>query len=194
MDSEIDPVAPILKDIGDHIAVDGIGLFRDDRYITKIPPDNTIFFAFLYGKFKQGEISIDLKEDRDSGKESVMLSSLISSRKVKISRGRDDQWTVTYKINIKGSILEYTGSLDLSDDADRHKLENIISEHISDKCEEVVALMQRNKVDSLGIGIHVRNHMTYKEWKKLQWNDAVYPAIRIQCEVTAKINNYGKLR
>lgn len=193
-DDGIDPVAPVIKDIGDHIAIDGIGLFRDDRYMTKIDPEDALIFAFLRGRFKQGELSVDLTREARSDKQIAMLSGLMSARRVKVNRGRDGQTTVTFSIRIQGSILEYIGPYKLSNDSEKRKLENQIEAYIAGKSEEMVALMQKNRVDSLGIGMHVRNSMSYKEWNSKKWNDELYPDIRVQFKISVKIKDYGKFR
>ncbi len=193
-DDGIDPIAPVLKDIGDHITIDGIGLFRDDRYVAKIEPKDALIFAFLRGRFKQGELSVNLSREAHSDKQIAMLSGLMSTRKVKVNLGRNGQPTVTFAIRITGSILEYIGPYNLSDSSERKKLENQIASYITDKSEKMVAMMQKNKVDNLGIGIHVRNRMTYKEWKSMDWNDDLYPNVRVLFDVSVKIKDYGKFR
>jgi len=193
-DDGIDPVAPIIKDVGEHISIDGIGLFRDDRYITKIKPEDALIFAFQRGRFKQGELSIDLAREARSDKQIAMLSGLMSTREVKVNLGRNGHTTVRFIIHIQGSILEYIGPYNLSNDSDRKKLEHQIASYIADKSDEMVAMMQRHKVDSLGIGTHVRNSMSYKEWKSRNWKDELYPNARVLFDVTVKIKSYGKFR
>ena len=65
-DDGIDPIAPIIRQEKDNIIIAGIGLFRDDRYITKIEPEKGIIFSILKKKFKQGQIKIDIKDDENS--------------------------------------------------------------------------------------------------------------------------------
>ncbi|MBO9600619.1 MAG: Ger(x)C family spore germination protein, partial [Cohnella sp.] len=193
-DDGIDPVAPVIKDVGDHIKIDGIGLFRDDRYITKIEPEDALIFAFLRGRFKKGELSVNLGREARSDKQIAMLSGLMSTRKVKVKRDPNGQTKVTFVIRIQGSVLEYIGPYNLSDHSEKKKLEHQIAAYISDKSEEMVALMQKHKVDSLGIGTHVRNRMSYKEWKSMSWNDEQYPNVRVQFDISVKIKDYGKFR
>lgn len=193
-DDGIDPVAPIIKDVGDHITIDGIGLFRNDRYVTKIKPKDALIFAFLRGRFKQGELSVDLAREAHSDKQIAMLSGLMSTREVKVNLGRNGNTTVRFVIHIQGSILEYIGPYNLSNDSERKKLEHQIASYISDKSEKMVTMMQRHKVDSLGIGTHVRNRMSYQEWKSHNWNDELYPDVRVLFDVSVKIKSYGKFR
>jgi spore germination protein len=189
-DDGIDPVAPVVKDAGNHISLDGIGLFLDDRYITKIEMKDSLVFTFLRGNFKQGEISIELGEQKN---ELVMFSLLIGTSNISVKQDANGKPTVTISVKINGSILEYIGKLTLSNDADRHKLEQMIAKDLSERGNQMIKLMQENKVDSVGIGMYVRNSMSYKAWKSLDWRD-VYSKMNVKCNVEVKIKDYGKFK
>lgn len=190
-DDGIDPVAPIVKDNGSKVLIDGIALFSNDRYVTKIEPDKALTFAFLRGNFKQGDLSIDLGKVGRSD-EHVMFSSLLSNRKMKVtSIDNKHRFKIDIQLQIKGSVMEYTGELKLSNDEERKKLEKLISDYISQETTKMITVMQRNNVDSIGIGAHVRNSLSYSEWTKLDW-DQVYPQVEVNCSALLKIKDYGK--
>ncbi|WP_308635044.1 Ger(x)C family spore germination protein [Paenibacillus silvisoli] len=191
-DDGIDPVAPILKDAGDHINVDGIALFRGDRYITKIPAGEGLVFAFLRGSFKQGEISVNLPDDTSSGSSSIMLSSLLSRRTVTVRWDASGTPSVHFYIRMKGSVLEYTGSGSMADDADRKKIEQSVAKELTRRGQMLIDLMLKNRVDSLGMGIAVRNRMDYAAWKALNWLDN-FPKVKATCSFDTLINNTGKV-
>lgn len=191
LDDGIDPVAPLVKISDDHIVVDGIALFRDDRYVTKVEPDQSLIFAFIRGNFKNGEMSIDLSEVGRKN-EVIMFTSITSQRKVKMqSNPGSNQYRATIHIKATGSILEYTGVLDLDKKEDRMKIEKLINEYVKLKTEDMIAMMQKNKVDSIGLGKYVRNHLGYEQWRKLNWEE-VYQNIEVTCDVTTRIKDYGK--
>ncbi|WP_410514196.1 Ger(x)C family spore germination protein [Paenibacillus sp. BR2-3] len=189
-DDGIDPVAPLLKDAGEHAAVDGIALFQDDRYIMKIPAKDGLIFAIFRGTIKQGEIALDL-EDSTGQKESVMFSSVSSKRKVKVHHLDRNRFKVDITASIQGSVLEYTGQHKLFKKDQRLELEKLIADHISSRAEQMIKEMQQNKVDSLGIGQYVRNSLSYAEWKNLDWRK-VYPEIEVECHSKVLIKDYGK--
>ncbi|MCA0755533.1 Ger(x)C family spore germination protein [Paenibacillus sp. N4] len=191
-DDGIDPIAPILKQNAKNIAVDGIALFHNDQYKTRIEPDKTLIFAIIRQNFKYGEMSINLAEDK--GEEGqVIFSSVINHRKIRVTREQTDRFSVVIEIVTRGSVHEYTGNLKLSDDADRKKVESLIAGHIEREAGDMLVLMQKNKVDSIGIGQYVRNSMSYSEWKKLNWEE-VYPRISIACKAKVIIQDYGKFK
>ncbi|MCL6604623.1 MAG: Ger(x)C family spore germination protein [Paenibacillus sp.] len=189
-DDGIDPIAPIVKDVGNNVEVDGIALFQDDRYIMKIPAKKGMIFTLFKKNIKQGETLLKLGNNNNS-KEIVMLSSILSKRKVKVHHLAGNRFSVDINVAVRGSILEYTGQSNLVKKEQRHKLEDKISNYISAQGEQMIRDMQKNKVDSLGIGQYVRNSLSYSKWKSLNWRD-VYPQVEINCHTKVLIRNYGK--
>lgn len=192
-DEGTDPVAPILKKHADnYITTNGIALFKNDRYVTKIEPQNALVFAFLKGNFREGQISLEL-EDAGGDKEIVMFSSLISSRKVKIIHGTDGIEKVIYHVKVTGSVLEYIGEARLSVDRERHELEQRISKELTKKADDMISLMKQHQLDNIGIGKYVRNSVGYKQWKQMNWREEL-EKLPVECSFEVKIKDYGKFR
>ncbi|MDQ0194618.1 Ger(x)C family spore germination protein [Paenibacillus wynnii] len=189
-DDGIDPIAPIVKDTGEDAEMDGIALFQDDRYMMKIPAKKALIFTLFKRNLKQGEIIIHL-ENKKNPKDIVMLSNIMSKRKVKVHHLANNRFKVDISASIRGSVLEYTGNKDLVKKEQRHKIEEEISQYISSQGEQMIKDMQKNKVDSLGIGQYVRNSLSYAEWKSLNWRN-VYPQVEVNCHAKVLIKNYGK--
>ncbi|WP_364146977.1 Ger(x)C family spore germination protein [Paenibacillus sp. LPE1-1-1.1] len=191
-DDGIDPVAPIVKESTKNITMDGIALFKKDRYITKIETEKTLIFAFLRHNFRKGEISIDLGKAKDRI-ERLLLNSINSHRKVHVKRMKDKSFAVEIQLKIEGAVLEYTGEHQLSKDKDRREVEKLISEYIVHEADAMIKLMQKNKVDSLGIGKYVRNSLSYEEWQALDW-DEVYTNLEVRCTAKVVIKDFGKFK
>jgi len=186
-DDGIDPVAPIIRDAGSHIEIMGIGLFNEDKLVGEVDTKKALIFSFIRGDFKQGEVSIHL------GKEEIMFSSLVSNRDLKISRTGNGEFKATLRMTIKGSVLEYIGDRVLSEKSDREAIEKEVSAYIEKEALAMVRKMQRLNADSLGIGKRVRNGISHREWKSLDWR-TVYPKIEVACSAKVTINNFGKFK
>ncbi|OXM86908.1 Ger(x)C family spore germination protein [Paenibacillus rigui] len=189
-DDGIDPVAPIVVGRKDNIEMDGIALFKKDKYRMRIEPVQVMFFALARGKVNRGEMSIDLTGKE--GTESVMLDSVESTRKLKATKMNNGSIGIHLQLSIRGAIREYIGKLRLAETKDHQLLEEAISRHISKQLEDIIRNIQKHGVDSLGFGKVVRNSLTYKEWKALDWN-AVYPRIAVKLSVGIQIKDQGKL-
>ncbi|ACT01471.1 Ger(x)C family spore germination protein [Paenibacillus sp. JDR-2] len=193
-DDGIDPVAPVLKEVGNDISVDGIGLFQDYKYVAKIPNKDSLLFAILRGNFKKGDMSLDLGRSEEKGSlEFIMFSSVLSDRKVHVEHKAGGTIHVSINGHIRGSVHEYIGNKKLSNDAQRHEVESKVSEILSARANRLIKQLQQHKVDSLGIGIYVRNSMKYEAWKKLDWREE-YPKVEIDCKLHFKAKDYGKMR
>ncbi|AOZ93152.1 Ger(x)C family spore germination protein [Paenibacillus crassostreae] len=190
-DDGIDPIAPMIKDAGESIRVDGVALFKDDKVVGKIKPQDLMIFAFLRGNLQQGELDFDLSNDTQES-QSLTLTAISSKKKVHVTYD-DNQMKVMIHVNVLASATEYIGELKLSDNADRRKLEQEISEITTQRAQQVIKYLQEKKADSLGIGTYVRNSMPYSNWSKLNWHDQ-YPLVNIECHMHIKITDYGFLR
>lgn len=196
-DYGIDPVMPILKLEKDMIRISGIAFFQDDRYVTGIDQKQNLIFTALRDNLHTGELSLNILEQKDGTQDAVILGYVESDRQVKVSKkgpienGRNIHVNIDMKLT--GSLLDYTGRLDLSIAKNQEKLENIMEQHIKKEAELIIKKTQKYKVDPIGIGQYVRNSMPYEDWMKLKWHD-VYSNINVNVNVKVKIKEYGKMQ
>ncbi|NOU86582.1 Ger(x)C family spore germination protein [Paenibacillus sp. LMG 31460] len=194
-DDGTDPIAPMLIVKGDNVEIDGIALFKKDRYISKISAEQTIMFAILKKNLKMGEFDITFM-DRSSGrKERVMISAIASKRKVIVNKqGRASTVPQVFiRIRLSGNILEYSGKSTFKKAEEQKNLNQDLSEAIREQFQAIVSHVQRSGGDNLGIGTYVRNSMSYEEWNNLNWK-SVYPRADIRVEVDTTIRDYGMIR
>lgn len=186
LDDGIDSIAPIIKEEEDNITLDGIGLFMESKYVTKIDTEEAIILGFLRGNLQRSAIDVELKKGQQ-----VMFNSLTSKRKVKVEHADTERAKVAIHVHLKGSILEYTGPLKLDNPSNRREIAKTVSEHLTERANKMVKFMQKHQVDSLGIGQYVRNSLSHNEWQSMNWRD-VYSKADIECYVHIKIRNIGK--
>ncbi|NRS52057.1 Ger(x)C family spore germination protein [Brevibacillus sp. HB2.2] len=193
-DDGIDPVAPLIRDAKDHVMISGVALFNEHKYVGKIEQKNGVIFSFLRGDFRRGEISMEVTNEKTKKKEIVLLSSLINKRKIDVIKtNRPTKYKIIMKIAIVGSVLEYDGSLELSDDNQKRSLEKAIAQYIKKTAHNITAYMQQVQADGFGIGTAVRNHSTYEEWKAMKWHE-VYSNLEVVHDIEVKIRDFGKLK
>ncbi|MCT2537267.1 Ger(x)C family spore germination protein [Aquibacillus koreensis] len=186
-----DPAAPMITYADNEVKIDGIALFQNDKYITKLEPDMSRYFFFLNGDFSAGAINLSFEEKGKESPVQFMYSALKNSRDIQVKVNKQEEIDVTLTVNIVGSALEYNGNMDLGKAEDQLYLEKKIEENIEKKSIEIIKTLQTNKVDSLGLGRYVRNKLAYEKWKSMDWQNEVYPNINIHVEVDAKIKDYG---
>ncbi|WNR44169.1 Ger(x)C family spore germination protein [Paenibacillus roseipurpureus] len=189
-DDGIDPVAPIINELTDHVKVDGIALFQDDRLRMKVDVNESVYFAMMRDDFKMASLPIVLSGEKEK-KELVLFDSLINKRRIRVARAGSHSFRVDIQLKVSGVILEYMGDLKISKEEDKHKLEEKIAAKITQHAEAILKRMQQKNVDSLGLGNVVKSSVPYKEWKNMNWRE-VYPDIEIHCATQVKIKHYGK--
>lgn len=184
-----DPIAPIIRSETDSIVVQGIGLFRDDKYVGEINSEEGIIFTCLYRSFKRGEFTVNLTEESDKVV-SVFFDSLQSKRKVRIVRTNSGNPEIRLHLKVKASVVDYPGELTLSNLRDLQEFERKVSAEMTRRGNQIIKKLQALKTDSLGIGNYVRNSMSYKDWKEMNWREE-YPNLNITCNFTFKVKDYG---
>lgn len=193
LDDGIDPVMPLIVNAKTAVSTSGIGLFLEDRLVHKLSPQESIYFVLLFENFRQGEVGITLKSDNGTDVP-IMLSSIINSRKIHVSRLSDPPYfRVSINVHIEGSITEYMGEHDLGDYQQIFKLEQDIARFMQDKLNAMIQHMQKHRVDSIGIGKKVRNMLRYKEWKALDWRET-YAQMDINVQVKVSIKDTGNIQ
>lgn len=190
LDEGIDPVAPVLKTGDQTLRITGLGLFQDDRYIGKIDAYDMPIFSLLDGQTARVDIHLKLDE-REEQQTFIMIGSARNNRKIRVSRNAAGQFEVTFQIKMRGPVLEYTGVQPLRTVQQRKQVEAQIGEAIAKTAKAVITKMQAYNTDSLGIGKHVRNSLSWREWKQLDWREE-FPEVKVNCEASFTISNYGR--
>jgi spore germination protein len=196
MDNGIEPSAAILKETSSGLIVNGIALFRGDRYVAKVEPAEKMYFGMMLGNVKSGDVFLDYP-DEDYVSEDSALLNFNSKRKIKVvsigspSKGQPPK--VIIRIRLAGTLLEYNGDLKMAQLADRTRLEGEIERFVRTKCEAVLNLMKEHQSDAIGVGQYIRNAMPYTAWKKLDWPEE-FARTQITVQVSVHIKNFGKIQ
>jgi spore germination protein len=181
----------VIQETEKSMIIQGIALFKGDRMVVRIKPEDKVVLGLLRDHVQTGELYMDLSERKGSGDQTT-LSYISSRRNVRVeppgANREGSPWKATVAISIKGSLLEYIGDRSVSDVADQSELEAEMADWVRQKCESLIRIMQQSKTDSIGIGQHARNTIPYAEWSRLDWSEAFAKAdIRVQVDVHSKI-------
>ncbi len=191
-DDGIDPMVPVVKVGINEIIVDGIGLFDGDRMVMKVDPTDARTLTMMHGDYVGGDITKEIKLEEEEKRSYLYLtfSTIESKRKVKVKS--PDK--IDIHLDVKGSIDEYTGHLELSEDEVQKEIEKKLEQHIESVGESLIQEMQQNNTDSLGIGKFVRNSSKYKEWQEMNWKEEIYPLAKINVNANVKLKGFGGVK
>lgn len=181
-----DPIVPFLEKSGRDLEVSGIALFKKDRMVGKLDAKDIFYLSLLYHDQDRGEFTLSLDQPELY---SISFHAINNTTRKAITKTPEDTYRADIRINIQGGIKEYIGNLKMST-SERTKLEQILSRHIEDECNRVIREMQQLGVDSIGIGQHVRNKVSYKEWKAF-YKDNYIQDMDIAVHINFKVKNFG---
>ncbi|MBP3963195.1 Ger(x)C family spore germination protein [Paenibacillus lignilyticus] len=187
-DDGIDPVLPVFSYEGEAIGLKGLGTFKGDQYVTLLTINETQMLNYLIGDIRNGSLMITMN-DLKSGENIQLSLSNINSKNGK--RIDTTNMNVEVILRLKGSVLEYTGTKDISNEKYQRELEGEIEEYVRSNSEKLIAKLQKYQSDPIGIGKVVRNRLTYEKWKKMNWT-MIYPNLSIHVKVKVGLTNTGK--
>lgn len=176
-----DPYLPVLKIVNDEIKITGIALFKADKLITIIPWKYVFMMKSLIEGYKQGLHQFKL----DGHYVAIDNINSKSEIDIKIKKGIPE-FTVRLKMNAR--IQEYTGGNPIMLPKHIKELNKKISKELKKNGQELLALLQKNNLDPIGLGSKLEAHQRdfdAKKWKKQ------YPKAKIKLKVDLDILHTG---
>ncbi|MFC5711558.1 Ger(x)C family spore germination protein [Thalassorhabdus alkalitolerans] len=186
----VEPVATLVKVGENEIIMDGTALFKGDQYVSKINPKKSNIFFFLRDGARIGEINVNLSSEGEE-QENIVLTAITSDRNIEVNVSDPEHIKVNYKADVKGSLHEYQGEMDIYSPEAQKELEQTLAVYIENMVEEIAQELQELRVDSLGVGKHVKKKLGTFEWSEEKWRDEMFPAVDITADVDVTIKDTG---
>ncbi|MDX5475997.1 MAG: Ger(x)C family spore germination protein [Bacillaceae bacterium] len=177
-----DPFLPYLSLQGKKAYIEGLALFKDDKYVGKLHGEYNYVFKMLYEKdTTYTVVTVNLENDNSS----ASVTNVSSKRKVNINDALTNP-TIQIKLKTNSIVREYSGK-DLSKDVIK-EIEKKMEEQIKSEAEQMMALFQSLEIDPFGIGFIVKHKN--RNWEKEKWAE-LYPNAAVEIEVDVVINETG---
>ncbi|MBM7584047.1 spore germination protein [Bacillus pakistanensis] len=181
----IDPFLPFIKLEGKVANIEGIAVFKEDKYIDLIPEEDcSIFKMLLERSTKDVSLSIELEED--SARASVHSIATKRSYKIKTPMQNPD---IKINLDINAVIREYSNGRITKQVTS--KIEKKMEKIIRNRANKMINNFQNQQIDPLGIGNQVKYQARY--WDPQKW-DVLYPDSSIDVKVNVKINQAGVVK
>lgn len=168
----------------DEYEFDGLVLFRQDRMVAKLRPDDSLPFLLLNGDLRGGASRQSVLNVDGVQRATVTWIASPSKRRALLV-GNEVRYEVT--LDVRGRLAELRGTLKPYDQKDISRVADLLTEAISAEMEAVFKKLQAAKVDSVGVGQLV--HAKYPGyWRKVRedWREAGLPKVKLV--VNANIN------
>lgn len=187
-DDGIDPVLPVFSYENESIELKGLGIFKGDQYVTSLSLNETQILNFLIGDVKNGMFMINMKNEESGENYQLLLSSVLSENNKKVNT---KDMSVEIMLDIKGSVIEYTGTMDISNEKYQKQLEEQVEKYVITCSEKLLAKLKNNQSDPIGIGKVVRNRLSYETWHNMNWN-MTYANLTMKVKAKVNLINIGK--
>jgi spore germination protein len=188
-----DPLTPYLEDANEGMRISKVALFDYDKMVKTMSPEEAIIASALHDDRNLADMQLELRgEVKDTIENQVMLNFITSKLKVK-SNGSLEKPFFNLKLTIKGNVLEYHGPLELDQDEDMNKLEEMISKEITKQAEHILEGFKEARVDPILLGEHLRIHIPQDEWTEEKWKEAM-TIMEYEINVTTELKNSGTIK
>jgi len=180
----IDPVLPILEQKEGNANLKALGLFKNDKLVDEIKPEQFFIFKILLERRSQRDsYAIQFK---NKGKASIY--NIKATRKFEIPKPMTSS-DINMNIKIRSILLEYqNGSLSK---AKMTMLEKEMEKEFKKAAEDMIKKFQEKGIDPLGIGEQVRTRS--RNWDMNKWKD-IYPTIKLNVNVDVELLESGVIQ
>jgi len=190
-----DPYVPYIRLQGELIAASGTALFRDDKFVGSISPEETKMMLLLRGTGEGGDIKQSLSERTESriGQPAQMMLTFVRTKHDLQIDQKQGKPLLTYTVEVEGQVIEYTGLAPLSADtlpSISKQLEKGLESRMRDLIDH---LQHKYKVDPLGIGTHLRATGRFGKWDRAKWRK-LYEEAEIKVNFHMRIVRTGLTR
>jgi spore germination protein len=181
----IDPFLPIVNSEKNAMKLEGIALFRDDKYVGKLNHSESFAFKVMLDGAKTGQFEVGLKKGKQKGHAVVRNIKGTTSYKVRKINGVPE---FDVKLKILGEIHEYPPWLNLEEKPNIDLIEETFKKQINKEAKKITAKFQKLNVDPLGFGDQVRRREKGWNFKKFQKQ---YPDMKITISTEVDIVESG---
>jgi len=184
-----DPYLPYLKKQGNFVKLEGLALFKKDKYVGSVNLRNSFFVKLLLNETKNGvfQVKISNKGEDEKANQRVLLQNLYGEADYSLSQ-KDGREIVKIDIKIRGLVRDYPVSVNMSDPDSQKKITRAMEKEVEREIKDLIKYFQEKEIDPLGIGDFVRS-------KTRNWNEdefyKKYKAVAIRPEVSIEIVQTG---
>lgn len=181
-----DPTTPYLELIGDSLKITKVALFKGDKLVKTITPEEAKLIEGLKKRKKLPDMSVKYE-----GEKLTVLRFVNTQFKFE-TNGDFNNLTLHLNLFVKGSLVDYEGNRKFGNVHEQVELERKINEELTENLESVVQLFQELEIDPLSLGrkVYIKNA---KNWSKEEWNKAFKNA-NVVVNVETTIVSPGTIR
>ncbi|NQX62741.1 Ger(x)C family spore germination protein [Paenibacillus qinlingensis] len=170
---------PYFVSEGDDIRIEGLALFKDDKFVTKIGNNKVFLLKLLMQTTKNGNFLVPLAGEEHKEENYIQFSSTGSGATFKLDR-LNPVPSIHIHVRLSAQAKQYPSGIDFNSKEQISKLESDIGAYFEDELQQFLAFCQKKSVDPVGIGDFVRSKT--KDWNAAHFAE-IYPKIELKVNV-----------
>lgn len=171
---------------------EGLAIFKSDKLTGWLNKYDTRGYLFMTDRVKSTIMEI---ENPINPKKKIGLEVIKSSSKIEANMVKKDTIEITINIKTVANIGEQHDSRDMNEYDIIKKVDKNFSRAIEQECVNTLYKCQKvYKSDIFGFGMRVFDKYP-KYWKSVSkdWNDKIFPNVKVKFNIEVKINRTGLL-
>ncbi|WP_127588461.1 Ger(x)C family spore germination protein [Paenibacillus koleovorans] len=177
-----DVMLPYLKVEDDGVRLDGIALFRENKYVTRIDMRDAFLLKLLLTDSKKGRLLVPMVDEETNKPYSLLLTSVHSDTDYKLT-ATNPLPALSIQVRLNAQIRDYPFSIHLTDSGKRKEVERQIEQFLVKQIKRFIAFLQEHRVDPVGFGNIVRSRD--RSFQPNEFQDH-YP--QMKTDVSVKVN------
>lgn len=179
-----DPMIPLLERKGETVELKNVAVFRGDRMVGTVNPNETFYLKLIRDRYKAGSIEVSLDRE-DLGKAAsqiddkqvrVVVENIQSESKKKLIRQQPPKFRVD--VRMKGMLTESSAQLDLGQPMVIAALEQAIGRKSEAEVGRLFGRLTALQSDPVGFGEVFRSqvyhsNLTHEAWREM-YKSATY--------------------
>ncbi|MFJ8268266.1 Ger(x)C family spore germination protein [Peribacillus asahii] len=175
-----DPYLPYFTIEEGRAHINGLALFKNDKYINHISLKQSFIVKMLIEGAKNGRYYIKINENKKDG--FISLKNLDAKAHYTISQ-IDQVPNISIDLTMNTQIKDVPPWLNVTANKDILKMENTLNKHFNEEVQQLISLFQEYQVDPIGFGEMVRAKS--RKWNYSRFQD-MYP--HLKTTVNTKVN------
>ncbi|WP_424769198.1 Ger(x)C family spore germination protein [Paenibacillus sp. sgz302251] len=156
-----DPYMPYFIMEKNEVKIDGLAIFKKDKYVTHINMNQSFLFKILVDETKNG--SYQFKPAGGNERDFISLRNLKANVKYTVKQIKPVP-ELSIHLDLTAQLLDVPTNIPIAKNKDYRIVEKIVEEHFNKEIQQLISRFRKLKVDPLGIGIIMKAKS--KEWSK----------------------------
>jgi len=177
----IDPFLPLLRYADGKVALIGLALFKDDKYVASLNVEQMILMKLLLERTKGGSLQVEFEKGRY-----VTVKNMSSAAHYKLTKDRGRPG-VNIVLNVKAAVTDLQSEEDTANMGDQ--IRAALEKDLEKTGNEMLRMFQKEGIDPLGLGDFARSKS--RGWKEDSWK-AAYPEAKLNMIAKVELLEKGK--